>query len=813
MNSFRDLAQEMAPAVQLEQVLSRGRMSYLRMGTGAAAATATSLGLIGTITGHPYIDLPYLWYGTGMLLGGLWFEQLMLYTYHNHYFFAGTESHVKEPELSHPKITYNAARIINRSSDDLTATFLRDTLGAQVATRTGLAQDTLEEFLQGTRHTLTATQIPAPSDDTTVTFSVLGTTILTYDQELSEFLESQGIRPIHFLGALRWVEIMDLQQKFRERWWSKRNLLNSRGIGGSWSYGYTAHLNRILRPVRTSAVFSVFGTAPQYAQEKVEEVSEVLLHEKAGNALLLGEAGVGKADVVMALEHRIYQNQSVAGLQHKRIAILDMDRIFSTTDQSHELEQELHTILKEAADAGNIILVIERISDVLRTASERGVNLKSILDPYLAHPQLQFIVTDTPHGFHTELQPEGTLLRRFGQIVIDIPDTETVVRILQRSCQATETKHRVLFTYPALISIAQGAHRYVTDGVAPDSALSLMVEIAAHKSGETNEIITAADVDTYISTQTGIPMGSITDTERDVLLHLEDRLHERVVGQTPAINAIADTIRRARVGIQDSSRPLGSFLFLGPTGVGKTETAKTLAHVFFGSDEHMTRFDMSEYNHEDALVQLVGNQSEPGVLSAAIHDQPYTVVLLDEFEKAHQTVHDLFLQILDEGVFTSGRGDQINARNTIIIATSNAGSDLIYQTTTQRKADASLNHNIMQHIINQGIFRPELINRFDNTIIFEPLAQEEQTAVAHRMLATLQERIRAKGYHLQIADDVITYLTEQGYSATFGARAMRREIQDNVESAVAEKIIREQPTPGSTLIIHADDLATQPQES
>lgn len=807
MPSFKDQTQPFVPALTIERYLNRDSLSALRWSTGVIASISAIVGIIGTLTGNPVLDQPYLWYGTALLAGGLWLEQIMLYCYHNYYYFAGLQSRVQQPELTFSPIHYPAAAIIAANPEDLTAAFLRHPLGAQVASRAGLTSEAITAFLdQPSRTLVNSHRIPAPEQQT-LTLTTVGTTILNYDPEFATFIEQQGVRSVHFLGALRWVDQLDRIQKIRSRWWSKGNLLNTRGIGNSWAYGYTAELNRVLRPVHTSAVFSVFGTAPQYALEKVDEISELLLHEKAGNALLLGEAGVGKADVVLALEQRIAQGQSVAGLQHKRIAVLDMERVFATTEKPQKLEQLLQQILQEAAAAGNIILVIEHLSEVLVKAKERGVNLATILDPYLAHPHLQFIVTDTPHGFHTHLQPQSAILRRFGQVVIDIPDTETVVRILQRSCTETEQRHQVFFTYPALIAIAQGAQRYITDGVAPDSALTLLVEVAAtaHQAGA--RTITAETVHAHITDSTGIPMGEISTEERDVLLHLEDRLHNRVIGQDRAINAIADTIRRARVGIQTSERPLGSFLFLGPTGVGKTETAKTLAEVFFGNQEQMVRFDMSEYNHDHALTQLIGDQTSSGSLSQALHDHPYTVLLLDEFEKADPVIHDLFLQILDEGAFTNGRGDHVNARNTIIIATSNAGSDLIYRTAEQRQADHTLDNQIIEHIIETGLFRPELINRFDNPIIFEPLQQQEQAQVARLMLDELQQRIEQQGYHLQLADDVIAHLQTHGYSATFGARAMRREIQDHIEAAIAEKIIREQPQPGATITLQATDLA------
>ncbi|MFW6210297.1 MAG: AAA family ATPase, partial [Patescibacteria group bacterium] len=312
---------------------------------------------------------------------------------------------------------------------------------------------------------------------------------------------------------------------------------------------------------------------------------------------------------------------------------------------------------------------------------------------------------------------------------------------------------------------------------------------------------------TIVSEKTGIPAGPIASEERDRLLHLEDRLHQLVVGQEPAISAIARTMRRARSGIQDSEKPIGSFLFLGPTGVGKTETAKALATVFFGGEHELQRLDMSEYSGDEAVGHLIGTATAPGALPTLLREHPYCVLLLDEFEKASQSVHDVFLQILDEGRFTDARGISVNARNTIIIATSNAGSQLILRTVQQRKELAHLTGHIIDHIVSEGTLRPELINRFDSTIIFEPLDVEEQTEVAGLMLRQLYERIRDRGYELRVSENLLDLLVETGYDPEYGARPMRRVLQDVIEEKVAQKIIAGAVKKGDTLTLDTSDFS------
>ena len=802
MTTLLEHATPFKPAIGLNSYLSRSSMRRLRFSFGSAAAlfvTASALAVAGQV---PY---PMVWYGAALISSALWLDQIMLYSYHNHWYFAGIASLIGKEELHPSAITYEVASVVLGNPDDLVASWLQHPLGSEWLRRLGVDEAAAISYLQTKRIVITATEI-TPQQRDTYGLQDLGRELLTRDQGLSRWLQEQGVEKPIALGAWYWVIKTHWNQRFTERWWAKDNLLRTRGVGRDWSYGHTPLLNQFQSPLLTSAVYSRFANAPIYALQLVDKLEETLSRAKASNVLLIGEAGVGKMDIVVALSQRITSGKSSALLNNRQVIVLNTERLLSLHEEQTNLERTFISVLQEAARAGNIILVIENFSSFIKTAEEHGLHVPDLLDQYLADPNLLFIVTDTPGGYHNVLQPQGALVRRFGEVVIDKPDQNDIVRILEDICMYEEKKQGVFVTYPALLAIAEGADRYIVKGVPPDTAITLMIETVGHAKSHNISVVKPKLVYSVLQKKTGIPVGPIDNNERYTLLHLEETLHARVVGQDAAISAIANTLRRARVGIQTSTRPIGSFLFLGPTGVGKTETAKTLAEVFFNSADNMVRFDMSEYSGPQALMRMIGTQDSSGSLSDALLDHPYTVLLLDELEKAHQTIHDLFLQILDEGVFTDGRGQQINARNTIIIATSNAGSDLIYKTRQQREVDPTLNQRIIDGIIEQHIFRPELINRFDNTIIFEALKQSEQKQVGGLMLSALVDRMLAQGYHLEFEPDVETFLLEHGYSETFGARALRREIQDTFESVIAAKIISDGLQPGANISLSVADL-------
>jgi len=803
MNTLADSIKIYTPATQLTKFLSRSSLSFFRN----ASLVGFILCALAAIISLLFLEGNYsqqLW-GGGLIFLALWLEQMLLFSYHNSFYFRGLNSLIGLEETDITGATYDVAATVLRSPHDVTAAFCNSTFGAQAMLRAGLSSDAVDTLLRGNRQKISATMVVLPENEL---FSLigLGKYLLTHDIEFKMMFKNAGITEDIFLGSLRWVVGSYHQEKRKLRWWSKDNLSKTTGIGREWAYGTAYLLERFSRDIRTTAVFSTLTSDSPFAAEKVQEVEHALARAKASNVLIIGEAGVGKMDLVMEVTRRMHSGKSIDAIAGKQIIVLDTHRLMAVNKDKQGLELTLFRMFDEALVAGNIIIVIENISTFIREAEAMGVFIPELLDEYLAAPQLQIIATETPGDYHTHLERLGGFARRFAEVYVDSPDLFATTRLLQGVALQHEVRYQTIFTYAGLHAITTAADRYIVDGIMPDKAIELLIDVATKAQQAGQSIITDDFVYQLVSEKTGVPAGPIQAEERDLLLHLEDYLHQQVIGQQVALSAIARTIRRARAGIQAADKPIGSFLFLGPTGVGKTETAKALAKIFFGGEDKMQRLDMSEYSGTDALVRLIGNDEEPGVLSTILREHPYCVLLLDEFEKATRSVHDVFLQVLDEGVFTDARGMRINARNTIIIATSNAGSALILKTVRQRKELATLTQEIINNIVKDGVYRPELINRFDNTIIFEPLTVGEQTEVASLMLSSLYKRVKERGYEISVSDDLLAVLVEKGYNPEFGARPMQRVLQDVIEEKIAQKIISGAVQKGDTIPLSKTDF-------
>lgn len=805
MNTLADNIKQYQPAISLTRLLDRNSLSFIRVGSFVGLAICGS----GAIISHYLLADEYTQQllGGTMIFGAVWLEQMLVFSYHNSYFFKGLNAILELEEEPAEGATYDVADAVRKHEDDVTFAFCTSTMGSIALIRAGLEPEAVAKFLSSQRQQIRSTMVMLPEDEI---FSLigLGKYILTHDTSFKQLLKDAGISEENYIGSLRWVIGVYHQEKRLARWWSRDNLSRTTGIGREWSYGSAYLLEKFSRDIRTSAVFSTLGADSSFAIEKINEIESSLIRSKSSNVLIIGEAGVGKIDLVMEISKRIKTGKSLAAIEGKRIVVLDTNRLFATHKDKQALELTILKMFDEALVAGNIIIVIENLSTFIREAENLGIFIPELIDQYLALPQLQIIATDTPSAYHTYLEPLGAFARRFAEVLIDTPDLSATTRVLQGVALQNENRYQVLFTYAGLCAIATSADRYIVEGVMPDKAIELLTDIAVKAKQNNIGIITEDFVYKMVSEKTGVPAGPIQAGERELLLNLEDKLHQQVIGQQAALGAIARTMRRARAGIQSADKPIGSFLFLGPTGVGKTETAKALANIFFGGEDKLQRIDMSEYSGPDALEKLIGDGEKAGTLPTMLREKPYSVLLLDEFEKATQAVHDLFLQVLDEGIFTDTRGMKVNARNTIIIATSNAGSKLILKTVQQRKELAHLAQEIIDSIVREGIYRPELINRFDSTIIFEPLNIEQQTEVASLMLGGLYKRVKERGYDVNIDRELLDILVQKGYSPEFGARPMQRVLQDVLEEKIAQKIIAGDISKGQVVPLTKADFTT-----
>lgn len=793
------------PPISLVRFIKRQTLRKLRHSFFACAIICAFASLaVAFLQIEDYFNLLL---GLALIFSALWIEQVLIYSYHNSYYFYGLNSILgldKEPVSG---VTYEIAEVLLGNEADVTKAFCLSNLGTIILLRSGIDLNVVDTYLHTSRPKLSTQRIPL-SEKEIFSLKSLGQYLIQQDNSFKNFIKEQGVTEATFFGALNWVVTAHHNEKKAERWWGKDNLSKKEGIGRGWAYGTAYILEKFSKNLRTSAIFDnlTFGNTA-FAEEKLVEIETTLARTQTANVLVIGEAGVGKIDLLLEVNRRLHTGKSINSISGQRMILLDTIRLFATHRDKQELEQTLLKIFTEATKAGNLIIVIENLSTFIHEAKAMGVFIPELLDPFLATPALHIIATDTPSSYHKHLEPLGAFTRRFAEVIIDTADQNGTIQVLQNIALSNEGRYQVIFTYSAIVAIATAADRYLVEGVMPDKAIELLIDIATKAEVAGQSLISAEYVYKIVSDKTGIPVGPINATERDLLLNLEELLHERVIGQTPALEAIARTMRRARAGIQAADKPIGSFLFLGPTGVGKTETAKALAHVFFGSEQKMLRIDMSEFSDIAALSRLIGDGIELGVLPNMLKEHPYSVLLLDEFEKADQSVHDLFLQILDEGVFKDANGNKVNARNTIIIATSNAGSQLILKTIAQRQSLATLNQEIINHIIKAGIFRPELLNRFDSKIIFEPLLPTEQGQVANLMLKGLYERVKEQGYELSINQDLVNLLVQKGYSPEFGARPMQRVIQDVIEEKVAKKIISGDATKGSTITLTPEDFS------
>ena len=741
--------------------------------------------------------------GSALLFFALWLEQVLLYCYHNSFYYRGFDSIISSAHKPQQGITFEVAKQLLRNEADVTLGFCTSQLGIEILVRCNIKLSDVETYLASNRIFITANSIPLATTIIT-TVCDIEKYLCTYDNSFITFLTNQGVQQETFLGAGQFVITQHTQDKRKTRWWSRDRLSLHAGIGRSLSTGTAYNLELFSVALALPAMDNAHYTPAEMLQ--IQTMENILASDRASNIMVIAEDETRALSIIQALAKRVLHGSGLNSLAGLSFRILDTDHLLSVFHEKYEFETALVTIFDQAASAGTQVIVIPRISHAISSCLQIGVSLPDLLEVYAALPTIHCIGIDTAHNYHNDLQPHIGLLHRFKEVILEATSLLDTIAILQPLVNRQESRRGVLFTYDAIVAVTTGAERYITEGTMPEKAIDLIHDIAKYAQNEGTVLINVPIVQTFIAQKTGIPLGPITPQEKDRLLNLEQILSVRVVGQPQAVAAVARTMRRARVDIERSDKPIGSFLFLGPTGVGKTETAKALAFTFFGDETKMTRFDMSEFSTPQTLGYLIGDENGTGILTDKLQEHPYSLVLLDEFEKAHSSVHDLFLQILDEGYFTSTHGTHVNARNTIIIATSNAGSDLIQKTTAIRSHVPNLDADIINHIIETRVFKPELINRFDNTVIFEPLTFEALSSVAQLLIQDLIERVLRQGYRVHVTKELSDALVKKSLHLNSGGRGLNRIIQDLLEEKIAQKIIAGETQVGGYLHLSITDF-------
>ncbi|MBI2122374.1 MAG: ATP-dependent Clp protease ATP-binding subunit [Candidatus Sungbacteria bacterium] len=625
------------------------------------------------------------------------------------------------------------------------------------------------------------------------------------------FFDTRSVPAQTIRRTAEWLEHEFMKQDRKRRWWLRENLARVPGFGKDWAYGSTPLLQKFAYDLSDEAV-RMEGAKLIGKQREIEILESALLKQSGANVIIVGEAGAGKYTTLLGLVRMIAWGQIFPQLEHKRVFKLQGSALIASGKTKGEIEELLIRLMNEAVGAGNIILAIDEFPEFVDSLAKTGTNAVEILSPYLSGSGVHIIALGDALSFRRIIENNAGLMKYFARIDITEPEGERLLEILEEHVPNVEYAYgaRAVFTYPALEKIAQSSTENLVQGALPKRAIDLMEEVMKEAISRGMFYVTPELVMEIITRKTGIPLGEVSGEEQKKLLGLEEFLAKRVIGQNEAVRAVSDAIRRARSGIQNPKRPIGTFLFLGPTGVGKTETAKALAETYFGNEESMARFDMTEYQSEEGFEKLVGSfeKNEPGLLTSRMHFSPYALVLLDEFEKCSAGVKNLFLQVLDEGFFTDHLGRKVNMRNTIIIATSNAGSKLIWELVQKGTDPASVKNELFSYIQKEGIYSPELLNRFDAVVIFSPLKPETLSQIARLGLEKLRSRLKkSKNIKLVITEPLINAVASGGYDPVFGARPMQRFIQDKVEKLIADKIIKGELKSGGEFSFSPEELA------
>jgi len=630
----------------------------------------------------------------------------------------------------------------------------------------------------------------------------------TVAKNLLPFLNQHHLTTANLDEAIAWVARERERDEKTKKFWLRENLLTVRGIGKEWAYGFTYNLDRFSDEL-TLPRSRNFKTYLIGREKEIDQVERILTRAEENNILIVGEPGTGRKTVVRGFADFVAQGMVLPPLQHKRVLQLDLGAVIAGSANDSEIEARLIRLFDEAIRAGNIILVIDDFHDFVSQQSGLGkIDMSGLLMPYLGSRGMQLIGIVTFEGLHKNIESNPGLLKLFEKVEVKEPDEKNSLLILQDVTPKLEARLGVKVTYQALREIVSKASRYFGDVPMPERAIDLLDEAMVYLATKTNEkFLRVEHVDVILSEKTQIPIGEISQDEKEKLVNLEDILHRRVINQAEAIKNIASAMRRARVGIGEKRKPIGSFLFLGPTGVGKTETAKALAEAYFGSDERMIRFDMSEYQTIADISRLIGSQNgDPGQLVTQIRENPFSLVLFDEIEKAHASILNLFLQVLDEGWLTDAWGRKVSFRNCIIIATSNAGAELIREMVSSGSNQAVLQEKILDFVQREGIFKPELLNRFDGLTVFHSLSHENLVKIAELLLGGLAQRLAEQEIQFVATPALAEKIANLGYAPEFGARPMRRVIQDRVEDLISQRILSGQIQKGQTIEIRPEEI-------
>jgi ATP-dependent Clp protease ATP-binding subunit ClpC len=621
-------------------------------------------------------------------------------------------------------------------------------------------------------------------------------------QALQELLDGLGYPFNHVAHVAQWVLVQSKIKEDQERFVRLARLKPKSIMNRAMTARQTPLLDRFSEDLTLLARQGYL--APMIGNNKVME--EVLRGLESGQrgVVLVGETGTGKAAIVEQLARRMVEEDVPEILFDKRLVSVNIAQVVAAGEPGLAAERMVE-MLNEVALSGNIILALYGIESLAGT-SQGPMDLAETLSSELDKGYCMFVGTTTPQAW-TQYLERRSLGQKLVKVTVPVPDADQVIQVLMVKSGAIEYQNRVFFSYAALEKATFLGMRYLHDVAPPQSVLNIVREaaVSAHKERGEQTFVTAEDVAKIVHEKTNIPVEMVTEKESQKLLDLESHMHGRIVGQDEAVVAVARAIRRARAELREGKRPIANFLFLGPTGVGKTECAKTLGQEYFGDENAMVRLDMSEYQDKSSVARMIGAPGDErgGLLTEAVRKKPFTIVLLDEIEKAHPDILTLFLQVMDDGRLTDGIGRTIDFTNTIVIMTSNAGTSYIQAAVGEGQSIEKIKTALLEREL-KGIFRPEFLNRFDGIIVFKPLTRDEVVQIAWLMVNRLGRQLEEKGMKFRADDIAVEALADAGFDPAFGARPLRRVIQDRIENQLADLLLKNQAVRRDTIVLQSD---------
>jgi len=609
---------------------------------------------------------------------------------------------------------------------------------------------------------------------------------------VDDVLKDQGLSREDLILAARWWDEREKVEKAKSQ-----RVFGQPGIGLGLLFGYTPTLDKCSSDLSLPQSFTHRLIGRQKVVSRIERTLA-----SGSSVFLTGLPGVGKQTAVLEFAKKAANGSLGKEMAYRRILELDYNFLFSESGDLNQKKTKFKKILSEASRAGNIILVISDIHRITNPDVE-GVDFMDVLGPFLEKGEPKIIAVSTTADYERFLAPDGRLAKSFSPVEVVAPTKDEAMIILLEAVESWQKKEKVIVSIPVVRQIVEKSDQYVTDIPFPEKALEVLEEVVVYRSQNGGGKVTLDDVNTVLAEKTGVSFAKLTESEKVRLENLEEIIHQKLINQNAAVSLIAKSLRSRTLGVKDDKKPVGSFLFLGPTGVGKTQTAKVLAEVYYGSQKEIIRFDMAEFSGSEGMARLIGSssQNKQGSLTTAIKNKPASLLLLDEIEKSSPEIFNLFLALLDEGSITDARDKKVSCRHLFVIATSNAGGEHIRQLVGKGIKGEQLQQSVVDYVQKERIFTPEFLNRFDGVVVFEPLTEENLIEIARLMVADLVLSLAEKQIGLTVTEELCVKLAKEGFDPALGARPMRRIIDLTLGDLVSRAILKGEIAKGNKIVI------------